>query len=403
MQDQFGNPVSCQSAAAVQAYDRAVDAYLHAWPGALDALQEALHTSPDFALAHALRSLALAGRGQAAEAREALGQAHLAPVAHPRETAQIALIGCVVQGRTADALAAVIAHARQYPTDALAASTGMGAYGLFAFSGRADHDTARLAFADELAPHYPSDFAWLLAYRGWSRIEAGRVDEGLDMAQRAIRLRPTNGHNAHILLHGFYESQQAGAALAFVADWLPSYPDNALMWGHLQWHAALAEIEQGQIDEAIHRLAGPITRYLPAGTPFMGLADTASLLWHLGLAGASGLPWAMAQQHAERHFSKGSNVFGELHLAMLAAARQDRQALHAVRQRLETIGGSGHEGASVAVHWVQALLALLDGQTDSARVHLDACCADAVRLGGSHAQRSVITHTLDVLRLPQAG
>ena len=33
MQDAFGNTVLCSSTAAVHAYDRAVDSYLHALPG----------------------------------------------------------------------------------------------------------------------------------------------------------------------------------------------------------------------------------------------------------------------------------------------------------------------------------------------------------------------------------
>ena len=39
--------------------------------------------------------------------------------------------------------------------------------GLFAFSGRRDHDQARLAFLRQLRPHYPADHTWLLTNLGW--------------------------------------------------------------------------------------------------------------------------------------------------------------------------------------------------------------------------------------------
>jgi hypothetical protein len=80
------------------------------------------------------------------------------------------------------------------------------------------------------------------------------------------------------------------------------------MWGHLQWHGALAELALG----GVARLLGPVLDYLPRGAPYTGLPDTASLLWRLGLRGAAALPWQAAQAHAERHFAMGSNVFGEL-------------------------------------------------------------------------------------------
>ena len=57
MHDAFGNSVHCSTTDAVRAYDRAVDRYLHAFPGALEATEEALAHDTGFALAHALRGL----------------------------------------------------------------------------------------------------------------------------------------------------------------------------------------------------------------------------------------------------------------------------------------------------------------------------------------------------------
>jgi len=401
MNDRFGNATGTTSSEAVGHYDRAVDAHLHAWPGVLEALDAAIAAAPDFALPHALKALILFGRGQRSPARQSIASAQACSTTAPSVVrGQVAVMTSIVEGRPRDALSQVLEHARLHPTDALTASTALGAYGLFAFSGRADHDAARLAFTEALAPHYSEDFPWLLAYRGWARIEAGQVADGLAMARHAISLRPANGHNAHIVLHGLYEAGEPSACLAFVEDWLPSYPRDALLWGHLHWHAALAEIESQQSDAAVARMIGPIMEYLPCGTPFMGLADVASLLWRLGLRNVRDLPWATAQDHAERHFPNGSNVFGELHLTMLAAARSDRGALLAAFERLRATSEKGHEGAAVAMRWTEALIKLLDGDSESAREHLDYCQAAVVRLGGSNAQRSVVSETRKALRMP---
>ncbi len=404
MEDAFGNDTSVSSAQAIAEYDRAMDRQLRAWPGVLQAADAALAHAPDFALAHALRAMALGAYAQGAAAREALAYARTnLERLTPRERSHVTLVAEIVEGRTREALAHVIEHARAWPTDVLAASTALGAYGLFAFSGRADHETARVAFTEALVPHLPADLAWLHAYRGWALIEAGDPTTGLSMARRSLELQPDSGYTAHIVLHGFFELHDAPGALAFAESWLPRYPDDALMWGHLNWHAALAEMALGRAPDAARRLLGPIVAYLPRGTPFMGLADIASLSWRLGLAGGHDLPWDVASAHAARHYAGGSNVFGELHLAMIAAARGEHAALQACATRLRMTAEHGHEGAVVALHWVDGLAALLAGDAEQAREQLDACVDGAVRLGGSRAQREIVALTRDAMRVPRVS
>ncbi len=401
MQDAFGNNVLCSSTPAVHAYDRAVDSYLHALPGVFEATEEALAHDPGFALAHVLRGLAHGMYGRGDEARTCLSHAREGMEgASDRERDHVDLVGAIIEGRIRDALSAVELHANRYPTDVVAIAPALGAYGLFAFSGRADHDAARLAFVERLAPHFPGGFPWLLAHRGWCRIECGALDEGLAMVLEAIAARPANGHNAHMVMHGYYEKGDPVAAQAFLASWLPSYPDQALLWGHLQWHWALTELAMGRDDLALQRLLGPILDYLPRGTPFMGLPDTVSLLWLLGLRGTRISAWSAAREHARRFFPKGSNVFGELHLAMLAAAYRERGELEDCGRRLESLARTGHRGAEVVRRWTAALQALIDGDTSEALKQFDACRAELPGIGGSNAQRSIVERTRAALRIP---
>ena len=139
------------------------------------------------------------------------------------------------------------------------------------------------------------------------------------MARKAIALRPQNGHNAHISMHGLYEAREPQAALDFVAQWLPGYPGSGLHCGHLNWHAARSELALGQKEKALQRMIGPITSFTPRGTPLMMLADIVSLPWLWRLLGVAGASWALAEQHVAKYFPNGSNPFGELHLAMLRA------------------------------------------------------------------------------------
>jgi len=404
MHDAFGNTVHCSSTAAVQAYDRAVDLHLHAFPGVLQATEEALAHDPDFALAHVLAGLFHAMYGRAEEGRQRLSRARdCIDGASDRERSHVELIGTIIEARTREALSAVEFHASHYPTDIVAIAPALGAYGLFAFSGRMDHDTARLAFVERIAPHFADSFPWLLAHRGWCRIECGAVDEGLAMVLDAMAQRPANGHNAHMVMHGYYEKGDPASAQTFLASWMTSYPADALMWGHLQWHWALTELALGRDDLALERLLGPILDYLPRGTPFMGLADIVALLWRLGLRGARASAWSAARQHARLFFPRGSNPFGELHLAMVAAAYRERGELEECERRLESLARAGHEAAAVVRHWAAGLKALIDGDAPKASREFDACRAELPRIGGSGAQRGIVEETRGALRLPVAG
>ncbi len=270
MNDFLGNSVTAASVQALRVYERAVDAHLHAWPGVNPALDEALADDPDFVLAHALQALWMQMFSRFDEARAALGRAEAgAPKTSAREQSHVALVSAIVGGRAHAALARVQQHAQHFPTDVLSASTAMGAYGLFAFSGRLDHDAARCAFIEALAPQLPAELPWLLMHRAWVRIEGGAADEGLELARRSMAARPHNGHGAHVLLHGLYETQRPREALDFLVAWLPAYADDALMWGHLQWHGALAELALGDLDNATRRMLGPVMEFLPKGPPFM--------------------------------------------------------------------------------------------------------------------------------------
>jgi tetratricopeptide (TPR) repeat protein len=404
MDDMLGNSVTAAGAQALRAYERAVDAHLHAWPGVIQALDEAFAEDPEFVLAHALRALWMQMYGRSDEARAALARAEAnAAGTSAREQSHVALVSAIVGGRAPAALALVQQHAQRFPTDVLSASTAMGAYGLFAFSGRRDHDAARRAFIEALAPQLPAELPWLLMHRGWVRIEGGDAEEGLDLARCSMAARPRNGHGAHVLLHGLYETQRAQEALDFLAAWLCAYADDALLWGHLQWHGALAELALGDLAAATRRLLGPVMDFLPKGPPFMGLADTASLLWRLGLRGVTGLPWQAAQRHATRHFAQGSNVFGEVHLALLAAARRDDEAFSAASARLDKAAGRGHEGAPVAAAFVRALQAMQRGDAADAGRQWRQCLPELARIGGSHAQRSVVDLTHAAGRLAASG
>lgn len=395
MKDSFDQVVTCHSTAALQAYDQAVDCQLHAWPGALAAIEQALEQAPDFALAHSTRALLLQSAGCGIEARESSTQAlRLANAVTERERSHIGVINLILEGRSAVALQSVRAHAERWPSDALVLSLALGAFGLITFSGQADHDQQRFDFVQKLIPHYPTDHPWFLSHRGWVLIETNQPEAGLPFASRSLELRPANGNAAHVMMHARFELNEPELAMNFAKTWLAQYPDTAMLFGHVHWHTALCELELGYTEQAIQRLLTVIEPHLTYAPPLVGMTDTASLLWRLKLQGLNDLSWSTAEKFAQVKFANGGNVFAELHLAMLAAGTGRPRALEACRLRLQKHADAGHGGALSALAWVDGLASWLARDISSARQALTECVKHSVTLGGSHAQRTVIERTL---------
>ena len=395
MKDSFDQVVTCRSTAALKAYDQAVDCQLHAWPGALAAVDLALKQAPDFALAHSTRALLLQSAGRGIEAREASTQAlRLANAVTEREHSHIGVINLILEGRSGVALQTVRAHAERWPIDALVMSLALGAFGLITFSGQADHDQQRFDFVQKLIPHYPTDHPWFLSHRGWVLIETNQPETGLPFVSRSLELRPENGNAAHVMMHARFELNEPELAMNFAKTWLAQYPNSAMLFGHVHWHTALCELELGQTEQAINRLLTVIEPHLAYAPPLVGMTDTTSLLWRLKLRGVSDLKWTAAEKFAHDKFANGGNVFAELHLAMLAAGTGQPRALEACRLRLQKHADAGHGGALSALAWVDGLASWLARDMSTAREALTECVKHSVSVGGSHAQRTVLELSL---------
>ena len=212
--DRRGLPLSTTSDLAAGHYREGVDLLLSAWPGAAESLEAAVAADPEFALAHAARARLHAIRAEPAEARARIAAAAeiVARRGTERERSHVAVLALAINGQPARALERALTHADTWPRDALILSLPLGAFGLLAFSGMANHDGARVELCERQARHYDADDWWFLTYRGWSHAEAGAVAHGRALAQRGFELRRENANGAHALSHALYEAGEGEEA-----------------------------------------------------------------------------------------------------------------------------------------------------------------------------------------------
>jgi hypothetical protein len=168
-QDRYGLPISTDSSEAAEAYRAGIDLMLSSWPGAAEAFERASADDPEFALAQIGRARihSFYQQGDAARQRAAAARDLVRRRGTERERSHVDILALAVEGKSAAALASALRHLESWPRDAVVMSLPLGAFGLFAFSGMADHTRRGRTCANATRPP-------MATTGGTSRTMAGR-------------------------------------------------------------------------------------------------------------------------------------------------------------------------------------------------------------------------------------
>jgi len=397
--DSRGLPLSTSSPEAARHYREGVDLLLSAWPGAAESLQRAVEVDGEFALGHAALARLHAIRAEPDEAKARIDAAGRIAARNgtAREQSHVATLAFAIAGQSGKAIDSALSHLENWPRDVLILSLPLGAFGLFAFSGMADHDQARVELCERHAAQFDADDWWFLAYRGWSLAENGDVGRGRDLVQRSFDLRPANANAAHALSHAMFEGGAGQDAETLIVNWLPSYHRSGTLHGHIAWHAALCALERGDPSTALVTYERHVQPSASLGLPINVMSDAVSLLWRLQIYGYE-VPaklWHAIKEYSETKYRRAGFAFVDAHMGLLSAATGDRSAANA---RIDALQGLLEQGALAAGPVVPAIcraaLAFADGDYAACARILEPMSRDVVRIGGSGAQREIIEDTL---------
>jgi Tfp pilus assembly protein PilF len=370
---------------------------LSAWTGASEAFERAIAADPDFALPRIARARmhTLYQQGDVARKLAAIARELVARRGTEREKSHVETLALAIEGNLPAALASTLNHLESWPRDAAVFSLPLGAFGLFAFSGMADHDQARQDLCARYAADYGEDW-WFLTNYGWAMTENGEVGRGRAVTERAFALHRNNAHCVHALLHAMFEDGSIADADALVEQWIGGYDRAGLLHPHLRWHQALGALDIGDIDKVLAIYTDVLHPSISAAPPLNVMSDCASLLWRLTAYGHA-VPrqlWDDADAYARRTFPKTSLPFVEIHMALLAAATGNQAALDERCAAIERRLADGKLPAGPAVPQLcRALNAFAGEDYVSCAALLEGVLHEVVRIGGSHAQREIIEDT----------
>ena len=304
LRDRYGLTLSTTSSVGRDAYVEGCDRMLTLYPGDTNAFDRAITADPRFALAHAGKARAQQIGGDIPSALKSLAAAKTS-AAEPREINQIKIFDLIFAGQNDTALAAVRAHLEEWPRDAVVLSTSASQLGLIGLSSRAGREQELVDFLGGVASHYGDDW-WFNAHYAMALSETGQHATARPKIERSMAQNPRNAYGAHALAHFYYETDERDDAIAFMHSWLPTYPRDAILYGHLNWHLALCELQADNIEEGFQLYTQAFGSDNYPAPALIKLVDAASFLWRSELAGHPRDParWRAIHEFAHKMFPR---------------------------------------------------------------------------------------------------
>jgi tetratricopeptide (TPR) repeat protein len=397
--DQQGLPLAGAPESAA-AFDRAVADYWGLRGDPVGTLKGALAADSFFALgAVAVADLFMIGGfcGDHPEVTKALAAAEAAiDGASERERRHLAAAKAWASGRAFDGERMWDDIIADHPTDALALRLVEDAHFFHGHSLAIRDSVARVLPAWERDNPLTS---FLLGAHAFGLEESGELGRAEAVGREALAGNPADGWATHALAHVFETANRQEEGIAFLKSTRPNWRPAHFMAGHNGWHLGAFLIELGRFEETLadyDRFAAPKL----ADDQTLDRVDAASLLWRLELAGVDvGDRWRPVAEAWMRHVDDHVSAFNDLHLALAAARSPDASDAGRVRASLDAyqrLGAGDNHRVTVEVGraLIDGMLAFAAGAYAEAIDALSSARNEAIRIGGSHAQRDIVAQTL---------
>lgn len=167
---------------------------------------------------------------------------------------------------------------------------------------------------------------------------------------------------------------------------------------HLSWHLGLFELQSGRPERVWATYADAIApSACPLAPPLNTATDSASLLWRSALHGerVGRERWREVSAFALDRFPSTSVAFLDVHRAISCAMAGNPVALESIIAGMRDASARGKLPSDPAgPDAIEGLAAFARGDDAEAIRWLAPHLDDLVRIGGSHAQRDLFTHTL---------
>ena len=400
-QDAHGLDVTAASAAAVQAFDHALNGYLGYRVDTPLRLAALFDADPEFGLAHCLKGyFAMLSYKQAAVpmAEAAMRNARrLTEQATPRERAHVAALQLWIDGEPDRAAAVWEQILSEHPRDVLAFRL---AHFVNFWLGRPD---AMLASVLGVERHWSAalpGYGAILGCRCFAHEECGYYTEAEAAGRAAIERDPGDLWAAHGVAHVLEMQGRRGEGIAWIEGLRRNWDDANNLRHHLWWHAAMFHLERGETDRVLalydsefRNAASKLIQSQP--DLYIDVQNAASMLFRLQRHGVDvGDRWDELADKAEARIGDCLSAFTLPHwmMALAATGRYEAAArmLDAMRAFAQGPGLIASLVGDCALPICSAVLSHAQGDHAHAVAAMRPALSGMYRLGGSHAQQDVL-------------
>ncbi|MGX9966029.1 tetratricopeptide repeat protein [Roseomonas sp. F4] len=406
--DRYGNVLSTTNRTAIDHLDEAAEAILGYRDDPLASIDAAIAAQPDFAMAHAFRAGLMVMSSEAPGAEEGLrsvARGEALRHATERERAHLAAARAWCEGDMALAQSRYGALSAAYPRDL---SAQQFAHAIDFFLGHAaglrDRPTAALRDWRE----GEAGSSWLLGMQAFGLEECGSYAAAEQAGRMALALNPADAWATHAVAHVMEMQGRDIEGVAFLKARETEWAGAGLLAVHNWWHLALYHLEQGDVGEVLAIYDQAVAPR--PGRVALELVDASAMLWRLMLRGvATGARFAEASAAWEALGGGGFYAFNDLHAVMahLGAGRTALagEVMGAMRHAARGTGTNARLTRDVGLPLAEGFHHFVAGDHRQAVEALLPGAGEAIRLGGSNAQRDVIWLTLleAALRAGEAG
>ena len=396
LKDSAGHPVSGATPAALDHLETALHQFRCYIGDPVGSLAAALSAAPDMAMGHLfiawLHLLGTEPDGLPV-AREAHQRASALPLTD-RERGHLGAIGQLLQGRWHAAARTMEDVSIEHPLDTLALQAGHQ-LDFFTGNSRMLHD--RIARA--LPSWSPSITGYhaVLGMLAFGLEETGRYGSAERFGRQCVELEPRDGWGQHAVAHVMEMQNRRDEGLVWMRANQAGWSQDSFFAVHNWWHLALFHLGQGQAEEALALLDGPICG--SGSSVVLDMIDASALLWRLQLAGVDvGDRWQALAERWSPLATAGNYAFNDMHamMAFMGSGRTDcAQALLDTQATAMEVDGDNAGFTLEIGHAATRAIKAFEEEQYALAVHLLRPIRNsAARFGGSHAQRDVLDLTL---------
>lgn len=394
--DLRGEALSTVHASSALAYDQTLDLFNSFRADPLAVIVPALDQDPDFISGHLLLAGMMLGTydpQMSAPAGVSLDHAAASPLApNVREQSLHAALRVWADGDMNAGSRRLDRHLIDHPRDLLALQL---AHTADLALGRTTMLRDRIARALPAWGASDAGYGYVLGMQAFGLEECFAYEQAEDVGRRAVALQPHDTWAVHAVAHVCEMQGRVADGIQWMNETRGAWEANNGLAVHNHWHLALMHLARGEHDAALALYDRAV---VPSPTALaLDLADASALLWRLAMRGVDvGQRWQSLSQRWRAQGLFGAVGFLDLHAAICFAAAGDGEGMaQLVRAGADAAArpGAFAEWSAVAIPACEAVMAMVAGRHARCVELLLPVLPVAQALGGSHAQRDLLTLT----------